>query len=216
MDRTADAQGFIVAYPQAAIALGAGFAWNVPGQTLVGGGAVPADAPDDVAFLGTTVTTLAQAYPIDTRRVYATGMSGGARMSSQLGCDLSGVVAAIAPVAGLRFPPPCASARPVSVVAFHGTADTVNPYDGKGQAYWTYSVPNAEAQWAAHDGCAAQPETSQSSPSLTITSYPRCAGGAAVTLYTIAGLGHQWPSAATTTAVDANTAMWSFLSTHSL
>jgi polyhydroxybutyrate depolymerase len=41
MDATADANGFVVAYPQAALPDGSGFAWNVPGQPLVGGRQVP-------------------------------------------------------------------------------------------------------------------------------------------------------------------------------
>src|SRR5207244_936700 len=41
MDPIAEANQFVVAYPDAAIALGGGFAWNVPGQPLLGGGPVP-------------------------------------------------------------------------------------------------------------------------------------------------------------------------------
>ena len=157
MDPIAEANQFIVAYPDGAIALGGGFAWNVPGQPLLGGGAVPDGAADDVAFFAQAIAFLEQRYAIDAHRIFVTGMSGGARMTSQLGCDLAGTVAAIAPVAGLRFPSPCAGTRAVPVVAFHGTADTVNPYDGGGQPYWTYSVPSAAAQWGAHDGCGATP-----------------------------------------------------------
>src|SRR5882672_11308325 len=39
MDPFAEAKGFIVVYPDGAVALGGGFAWNVPGQPLSGGGA---------------------------------------------------------------------------------------------------------------------------------------------------------------------------------
>ena len=51
MDATSDADGFIVAYPQALIPDGSGFDWNVPGQPLVGGRSVPANAPNDIQFL---------------------------------------------------------------------------------------------------------------------------------------------------------------------
>jgi polyhydroxybutyrate depolymerase len=37
MSRAANAAGFVVAYPQGAIADGRGYDWNVPGQPLVGG-----------------------------------------------------------------------------------------------------------------------------------------------------------------------------------
>ncbi|HEY4016570.1 MAG TPA: PHB depolymerase family esterase [Polyangiaceae bacterium] len=217
MDAVAEAHGFIVAYPQGAIALGGGFAWNVPGQPLIGGAAVPDGAADDVDFIARAVAAVEQAYPIDPKRVFATGMSGGARMTSQLGCDLSTVLAAVAPVAGLRIPSPCSGSRAVSVVAFHGTADTTNPYDGNGEAYWTYSVPVAEQGWATHDACNPTPSASQAAPNVTLTSYTGCTAGAAVLLYTIDGAGHEWPGApGQTTAIDANEAMWAFFSAHPL
>ena len=148
MDSTSDVDDFIVAYPQGDIATGSGFEWNVPGQPLVGGAAVPADAPDDVSFLEQLVTQLEQRYCVAEDRVYATGFSGGARMASQLGCDASTVFAAVAPVSGLRFPSPCPSTRAVPVISFHGTADPVDPFAGHGQAYWTYSVPVAASDGA--------------------------------------------------------------------
>jgi poly(3-hydroxybutyrate) depolymerase len=120
MDTTADAHGFIVAYPQGAIRSGSGYDWNVPGQPILGGARVPAGAADDVVYLSQLVTALEQQYCIDPHHVDATGFSGGARMASQLGCDLPARVAAIAPVSGLRFPSPCAGKRPMPVLSFHG------------------------------------------------------------------------------------------------
>jgi polyhydroxybutyrate depolymerase len=134
MDRTADAHHFIVAYPQAAIPDGAGYDWNVPNVPLTGGRPVPAGAANDVSFLKQVVTLLEKRYCINARRVFSTGVSGGGRMASQLGCDASTVFAAIAPVAGLRRPTPCPTRRPVPVVAFHGTADPIDPFAGHGQS----------------------------------------------------------------------------------
>ena len=217
MDPLAEAKGFIVAYADGAVPLGGGFAWNVPGQPLSGGGAVPPDAADDVAFFAQAIPLLAQRYAIDSRRIYATGMSGGGRMTSQLGCNLPATFAAIAPVAGLRFPAPCGDDRAVPVVSFHGTADGTNPYGGGGPAYWTYSVPDALAMWGAHDGCGATPDVSPAGDGVTLTAYGGCTGGAAVALYTIDGAGHEWPGApGQTPAIDAGAAMWTFFTNHPL
>ena len=109
MDATSDADGFIVAYPQALIPAAGGYEWNIPGVPLPGGQNAPANAANDVTFLTGLVRSLAAKYCVDTRQVYATGMSGGGRMASQLACDASQTFAAVAPVAGLRFP---SSARP--------------------------------------------------------------------------------------------------------
>jgi polyhydroxybutyrate depolymerase len=228
MDTTADADDFIVVYPQGAIAAGPGFEWNVPGQPLFGGAAVPAGAPDDVAFLEQLVTILEQRYCVNQNAVYATGFSGGARMASQLACDASTVFAAVAPVSGLRLPSPCRSTRPVPVISFHGTADPVDPYHGNGQKYWTYSVPVAASRWASHNRCPGRAAVSQPDAGVTLTSYAPCSGGAAVELYTIAGAGHEWPGGPRlpkrvtrslgpqSDAISANATIWAFFVAHPL
>ncbi|HET9733438.1 MAG TPA: PHB depolymerase family esterase [Acidimicrobiales bacterium] len=227
MDGTADGQGFIVAYPQAAIPAGGGFDWNVPNVPLLGGEKPPADAPNDVDFLIHLVSDMADTFCVDTHRVFATGLSGGGRMASQLACDASGVVAAVAPVAGLRFPDPCPVSRAVPVVAFHGTADPIDPYQGNGQAYWTYSVPTAAENWARLDHCSATP-VSTSGVGYTLSEYKGCSGKATVRLYSLTGAGHEWPggpqlpTAITkvlgpqSDAVSANSTMWAFFAAHPL
>ncbi len=227
MDSTADSDGFVVAYPQGLIPDGPGFDWNVPGVPLVGARPVPAGSADDVTFLTTLVRLMEQRYCIDGARVYATGFSGGARMASQLACDASGTFAAVAPVSGLRRPTPCPATRAVPIVSFHGTADPVDPYDGHGQAYWTYSVPQAARDWAAQDGCSDTAKTS-TSDGVTLDRYTGCADGAGVELYTLTGEGHEWPGGPPlpkrltralgpqSDGVDADAVMWAFFAAHPL
>jgi polyhydroxybutyrate depolymerase len=228
MDATADSDGFVVAYPQGLIPDGSGYDWNVPGVPLVGGRVVPAGSADDVTFLTSLVHILEQRYCIDSTRVYATGFSGGARIASQLACDASAIFAAVAPVSGLRRPTPCPATRPVPIVSFHGTADPVDPYDGDGQAYWTYSVPQAARDWAAQDRCSSAPATSVPAAGATLTRYSQCAGDATVELYSLGGEGHEWPDGPhlprsltgllgpQSDAVDANAVMWAFFAAHPL
>jgi len=227
MDATADADGFVVAYPQGAIAVDGGYAWNVPNEPLVTGAAVPKGTPSDVAYLASVVTQLESRYCIDRTRVYATGFSGGARMASQAACDLSATFAAVAPVSGLRFPSPCPARRDVPVLAFHGTADAVDPFAGHGLPYWTYSVPTAAARWAAHDGCAAR-AVPMTNPGYAVTTYTGCRQGSAVELYAISGEGHEWPGGPAlpkritkllgpqSQAVSADTLIWRFFAAHRL
>jgi polyhydroxybutyrate depolymerase len=227
MDAAADADGFIVAYPQALIPDGSGYNWNVPGEPMVNGKLPPASAPSDVTFLTRLVSDLAGRYCVNLSRVYATGVSGGGRMASQLACDASTVIAAVAPVAGLRYPSPCPASRPVPVIAFHGTADPIDPFGGNGAAYWTYSVPAAARFWAGHDHCSLSP-TTIAGHRYRLTRYTGCSGGAMVELYAITGEGHEWPGgpAMPTTittvlgpqsnAVNANSLMWDFFRAHPL
>jgi polyhydroxybutyrate depolymerase len=228
MDAESDTAGFIVAYPQALIPSGTGFDWNIPGVPLAPGAHPPAHRADDMAFLTGLVGIFEQRYCVNTARVYATGFSGGARITSQLACDDSNIFAAVAPVSGLRRPTPCPTLRPVPVVSFHGIADPVDPYNGHGHTYWVYSVPTAASYWATQDGCRTLPVTSTPFAGVTLTRYVGCKAGSAVELYSIAGEGHEWPDGPhlppritrvlgpQSTAVNANAVIWAFFSAHTL
>jgi polyhydroxybutyrate depolymerase len=228
MNATADANGFVVVYPQAIIRSGSGFLWNIPGVPLIGNRPTPPGAADDIAFIRAVVAKLHSSACIDLARVYATGFSGGARLASQLACDAATTFAAIAPVSGLRLPSPCPATRAVPVIAFHGSDDPVDPYRGNGQAYWTYSVPVAAQRWAAHDGCRATPKSSQPAPSAALATYSGCRDAATVELYTLRGEGHEWPGGPTlpaavtrllgpqSNAVNADNVMWTFFAAHPL
>jgi len=227
MDETADEDDFIVAFPQALIPDGTGYDWNVPGVPLVGGRAVPAGSPNDVKFLTNLVGVLEHMYCVNPMAVYATGFSGGAREVSQLACDDSKIFAAVAPVSGLRYPTPCPATRAVPVIAFHGSDDHVDPFAGKGEAYWTYSVQTAAKDWAKQDHCSKSPTVSKSTD-VVFSSYSKCAKGAAVELYEVLGEGHEWPGGPTmpssitdllgpqSNAINANSLMWSFFASHQL
>lgn len=228
MNATANAEDFIVAYPQALIPDGTGFDWNVPGVPLIGGRTVPLKSANDVRFLTSLVGILEQKYCVNTSEVYATGFSGGAREASQLACDDSSIFAAVAPVSGLRWPTPCPTTRAVPVISFHGSADPIDPFAGHGQAYWTYSVSTALKDWARQDRCSTKPTDSTPVNGVALTTYSKCASGAEVELYEVKGEGHEWPGGPAIPSiitsllgpqsdlVSANTLMWSFFASHPL
>lgn len=224
---TAEKRDFVVVAPQGGVpyTLGRtkGFAWNVPGVPLVDGHPVPKGSPNDVQFLRDTVTAMSKLVCGDSQRVYVTGFSGGARMTSQLGCEMSNQIAAIAPVSGLRFPANCRPARPVPVISFHGTADAVNQYNGGKSPYWDSSVPAAAQLWARQDHCTATPTQRQVANQVNASTYAGCGGGAQVELIAITDGRHAWPGtpgsmahSAPAPKIDANDLIWSFLSEHPL
>jgi polyhydroxybutyrate depolymerase len=227
MDEAANADGFIVVYPQGLIPDGTGFDWNVPGVPLTGGRAVPAGSPNDIKFLTSLVGVLEGKYCVNPHAVYASGFSGGAREASQLACDDSKIFAAVAAVSGLRHPKPCPASRPVPIIAFHGSADPVDPFAGNGQGYWTYSVTTAAKDWAKQDGCSKSAKVSKSA-TVVFSSYGQCKKGTQVELYEIIGEGHEWPGGPTmpssitsllgpqSNAVVANSLIWSFFAAHQL
>lgn len=188
----ADQYGFVVAYPD-----GIDLSW-ADGR----GASVPdRQGVDDVGFLAALIDRLTAEYAIPQGRVFVTGMSAGAFMSNRLACDRADLVAAIAPVAGtLGSGVPCAPSRPVSVLAIHGTADPVVPYNGggmigRGGASDIASAPATAARWAALDGCPGPLVVEPPAPGEINRSVAAgCAGGTEVSLVSIDGGGHTWPA----------------------
>lgn len=226
----AEQEGFVVATPQGNGELPY---WN----------AVPHDdLPDDVAFVAAVVDDVAALVCVDPDRVYVDGFSNGAFLASLVACELADRVAAVGAVAGLLVPEGCAPARPVPVLAVHGTADRYVPVDGgRGPALDTLEwdadstrafeglafadVTATAARWAELDGCDAEPTTTAVSPAVTAVTYGGCDDGAAVELDLVEGGGHTWPASAfshaseailgpTTDDIDATTRLWSFFEEH--
>lgn len=215
---TSDRHGFLLAAPDGGIPVERGFVWNIPGvPTVTGKVPGPGDA-DDVAFFRTAIDWLAAQGCADRTRVYSTGLSGGGRMTSWLGCVAADRFAAIAPVVGLRAgnplagdrqrpdPATCRPARPMPVIAFAGDKDGTNPIQGGGAGYWQYTMDAALARWAELGGCRAGPLRRDLAADRYEQLYTACAEGAEVAGHITRGAGHVWTA--------DNEAMWRFLSPH--
>ncbi len=202
-DAIADREDFIVAYPAGIFNNGTSAqTWNANVEAGV----------DDVQFARDVIEDVAGKFPIDRDRIYVTGFSGGARRSSRLACALSDVLAAAAPVAGLQYPDDCVPAGPVSIVAFHGKADSVNQYEvtANSRPYWRMGVETAAEKWRVALGCAEGPTLSggfSDDPDLIIRAWPPCAGGADLFLYISETDDHVWPD-------GASERIWDFFEAH--
>ena len=200
-NRIADREGVIVVYPD-----GIGRGWNDARRDLRAQAAK--QNVDDVGFLRELVRTLSPRYRVDSRRVYATGMSNGGFMSFRLACDAADMFAAVAPVAAnlaADLAPVCKPARPVSVAMFGGTDDPIVPWNGgsvrvfgmdRGKAL---SATQTFATWAKLDGCRKSitgevvDRVPDDGTSYVLHRRAECNGGAEVRLYEIRGGGHAWP-----------------------
>lgn len=204
-------------------------AWNVPGVTA-GGGA------DESVAIRDALRLIKDTLCIDATKVYASGYSGGGRMLSQYICNGYGDFAAAGFVMGLRAGTPveengvwrprresCQPSRPVSIIAFSGMKDHVNPFDGGGKAYWRYGGEVALNRWAELNGCNTRPQT-ETGPSADVSRYLGCRAGTSVMSYVIANADHAWPARSvlfqlasagdkTIREVDATDRMWDFFRT---
>ena len=85
----------------------------------------------DLAFLDAMLDRFRSELCIDQDRIFSTGFSFGGMMSFAVGCAASGVMRAIAPMAGNIQVSGCENGtRPVAVMGFHGDDDSVVAIDG--------------------------------------------------------------------------------------
>jgi len=198
-----DEQGFVTVTPQGA---GAVPRWDTALDSA------------DVEFVGNLLDDVESTLCIDRNRIYVTGLSNGAFMSSALACAYSERIAAAAPVAGIRDIDGCDPQRAVPVIAFHGTDDRFVTYDGSfGEAVRDLpapdgsgrtlgegtldtsaqgpSVPEITGAWAARNDCEAEPSEEAVADDVTLLRY-RCPEGSEVLLYRVDGGGHSWPGSA--------------------
>lgn len=190
----ADAHGFAVAAPAAVEPYGGGgTTWRVPPA---------AGQADDVGFVAALIDHLTTRFRLDPARVFLFGFSGGGRLASHLAAVFSDRVAGIAVAGGLQ-PPPFGSAvhlahRRPQVLAFHGTADPVNPYDPatapSRPAYWTSGFEAAVAAWRAAMGLAAPAEVLEPVPGVERRRW-QVEGRDTLVAYRLEGTGHVWPGA---------------------
>ncbi|HEV2994114.1 MAG TPA: PHB depolymerase family esterase [Acidimicrobiia bacterium] len=186
LEQAGPAAGYVVVTPQGT---GADAFWNIVPNLAT---------PDDVAYAGLLIDQTERTECVNPTRVYSTGISNGAGLSTLLGCRLANRLAAIAPVSGINLVAACTHGTPLSVLAFHGNADPVVPYTG-GQlspglgGLMTTPVPTAVASWAVRDGCARTPRQVSVASTVTETVYRACRAGTQVQLYTLLGDGHTWP-----------------------
>jgi polyhydroxybutyrate depolymerase len=209
MARLADA-GAVVAFPEAVLPIGSGYEWDHEG---------------DLPFLEQLVSELISRYSPPGGRVCVTGMSGGARMSCVLAAARADLVSAVGAVAGLRSGDRHTPTRPVPILAFHGTADRINPYLGGNTPRWEESVEESARHWAAANRMPEQPEVVALSPTLTRTTYGTGGKPGEVTVFTSKGAGHTWPGGhlglflrlflgRTSTEIDATAKIWDFDRAH--
>lgn len=208
-----DSAGFVAVHAE-----GIGFVQSWNAGTCCGTAAQ--QGTKDVEFVAAILDELDKKVCVDKKRIFSTGLSNGGFLSHRLACELSDRIAAIAPVAGVVGVPTCNPKRAIPVMQFHGTQDTLVPFNGNP----TYpAVPETMAKWAERNKCTDQPRETFKKDDVTCTTQSACEAGAEVTLCKVEGGGHTWPGATdaaggflgkTTKAIVATDAMWDFFQKH--
>lgn len=221
-DSLAESHGFLVAYPDSM-----NRHWN-DGREL--------STADDVGFVRALISELERGYPVDPKRIYASGISNGGFFSQRLACDLADRIAAVASVAATMpepLVPNCHPAQPVSVMFIQGTKDPLVHIEG-GTVARTHgknvSLVAAVGFWTDHDQTDKKPVSSDlPNHDTNGTSVHRDIYGGGkqeteVVVYTVNGGGHTWPGGQQYLPVllvgkvnhdiDAGEVIWEFFSRH--
>jgi polyhydroxybutyrate depolymerase len=187
MDKVADREKFLVAYPNAV-----GGTWDY------------ASTKNDHAILKAIIDTAAARYQVDRARVYVSGFSQGGGMAVYAGFTDPGVYAAVAPVSSVGSGAPT-PARPIPIHLTFGTKDLYTP------ATFMASV----AGWVSFDSCNANPVIQRPYPATNVNSavtrltYGNCAQGTAIVVDSVKDGGHEWPNN-TATKVSTSEEVWAF------
>lgn len=201
--------GFVAVFP------------NGTGTPVWWSGETDRAANADLVFVDQLLDALETDLCLDTSRIYATGFSNGAILSSVIACTMANRFAAVAPVAGVTAPEQCDPSRPVPALAFHGMVDPILLFNG-GVGGRLASVlggggaeeaPLAEADlggegypanaatWAARNGCTDEPVESDLTPSVIERTWD-CPAGAAVVFEIMVDAGHSWPGSEFTKSIE--------------
>ena len=244
-----ETDGFMVVTPQ-----GIGSKWDFQNK--------PTNA--ELPFFKAMIDAVGAATCLDLARVYSAGISNGGIMSSTLACQMGDQIAAVGLVSGIRQPTGCNTDRPIPMVVFWGKNDNVLPYygglgpslqrllglGGSGATADT-SVPTAPpanlfgfppveqvvSEWAAHDGCGADPTIfAVGDPGTDVEQrvYTDCTPVSSVRFFVVSDGGHTWPGsqavmsandpsnprhammATVTDQVDASAVIWAFFRGYAL
>lgn len=219
----ADAENFIVVYPEGVRSLIGIRTWNA--GTCCGYSA--GNDIDDVGFINALLDSLSGIYSIDSTRVYITGMSNGAMMSYRLACELSHRIAAIASVAGAMTAELCDPTNKIPIIHFHSYLDSNVPYNGGiGDGVSGHYNPPLDSVlnvWSAIDGCEIENDTLINDSNYTHVIWSNCDCGNTIEYYITQDGGHSWPGGlpsqigdSPSEVINANDLMWEFFEQYSL
>lgn len=219
------AAGFAVVYPDGTSGGPADLnTWNA-GSCC--GSAVGEDV-DDVGFVRMLIDELTTRFPIDPRRVFATGHSNGGMLSYRLACEAADRIAAIMANSAADGTTSCTPARAVPILHLHSRLDETVPIAGgvgTGPSRVAFvPLETTIGNWVTRDACSNVPVVTVDPGRFTRSSYAGCRDGVIVELVVTDDGGHGWPGGepgsargdTPSTVIDANDELLAFFARWSL
>ena len=238
MNALADSEHFLVAYPNGSTVInkishlkntlpppGLGFHVGGPKEKQF----YSPGRLDEVDFISRLIDDIAANHKVDEQRIYATGYSNGAMLSTILAAELGHRIAAIAAVGGtIPTSRTLKASRAVPVLFIHGTADSLALYDQESNML---TVPKLIQYWVNQNNCAGTPTVEQlpdldkeDKSKVELLTWQNCAQP--VKHLKIINGGHHWPGKYNSLPfpilgnfnkdIDTNVEVWNFFKQHAL
>ena len=204
-DSIADEENFIVVYVQGVTDVTNTTGWNVNVVSTF-------NDVDDVGLFAALIKHFKGNYNIANDKIFSTGMSLGGFMSYRLACELDEINSIGSVTGSMAVYYNCVPPNQKSIIHFHGTSDTVVPYNGNA---WSYNVENAHSFWVNYNNCENQSEVTvpdfngDGVYSTQLISYG-CDGSREVILYTMQNEGHTWFKKEWGHDIDTSRLIWEF------
>jgi len=194
---------------------------------------------DDVGFIAALLKQLENDYPIDSKRIYATGISNGGFFSQYLAIKMPGKLAAIASVAastGVPIHDQETPPNPIPILFILGMKDPLVPWAGGEiriavlRRGFVVSAAQSADYWAKANHCTAPPvvteKTFADGEKVFTKTFKPAADGADVVQIGIEDGGHCWPGGwqylparfigKTSANVQATKEIWNFFNANQL
>ena len=220
MRNLADANNFIIVYPQAIAdpTDDGSLNWIFKGDS----------DHDDIYFIDAIISELSSQYSIDIERIYACGYSLGGEFVYELLCRLNDKIAAgvaVARTMGQYQYENCNPEHPTAIMTILGTEDYESNYNGgiyNGITYYI-SADDTHQYWAYYNNTEDEPieielPDNNINDGSTVTKRIWENGDSCVSVveYRINGGEHDWPGSFGNMDINSDNEIWDFVSNYSI
>ncbi len=208
LNKLADDENFIIAFPQGAYRPEKEDTYWEPGDNLINN-----IFDNDVYFLDQMINEIGTEFNLDSHNIFACGYSNGGMMAYSLACNRSEIYKGIGIMSGTMLDEDCSLDNSVPIIKFHGIEDEVLPYNGN---QWYQSVSEVVNFWLTTNNISEMSlvSTTLNDGKVKLDEYSNPSLQACLNLYTIYEEydkpgGHVWFSDAIAEQ-SPNEIMWNF------
>lgn len=181
---------------------------------------------NDAGFILAMIEKIKSTYNVDSKKIYAIGMSNGGMMAYRMACEHAEVFSGIASVTGTDNTIGCHPKKAINILHIHALDDDhVKFHGGRGksaakasQVNDFVSVPATISKWVSLNKCLGKPKRTLEVKGAYCERYDQCQDGVRVELCVTQKGGHSWPGGKkprskeqSQSPISANDIIWSSL-----